>query len=97
MSFLKEIEKEWKEHRENHSDDYEWFECNNTDVEVNFNYAIGSEIVETDGTSIIFKTKKEAEEYGKKERAKYSGCSVCNRFQRLIIKYKKLIKNGGEK
>jgi len=89
MDFVKEIEKEWNEHKKKHSKDYEWFECNKTSAEYNFNYSIGCEIIDNKGKSTILKTKEEAEEYSKKEIKKFGECSICDRFQRLIIKAKK--------
>ena len=82
------ILKEWKEHKENCSEDYEWFECGQTDTDANFNYAVGCEITTTYASggekTIVLKTKKEADAYSKKEKKKFGGCSVCDRFERLL-------------
>jgi len=80
----KAILKEWKEHKENCSEDYEWFECGQTDTDANWNYSVGCEICEEGKKTIVLKTKKEADDYSKKEKEKFGGCSVCDRFERLL-------------
>jgi len=86
---LKEkIKKEWKEHKENWSKDGEWFECNNVETDAYNNYSVGASITTTyaDGRekTIILKTKKEADAYSEKQKKKFGGCSVCDRFESLL-------------
>jgi len=92
--YKRQILKEWKDHKENYDKNGEWFECNQTDTDANFNYAVGCEITTTYAKggekTLVLKTKKEADAYSKKEKKKYGGCSVCDRFERLL-------KQAGEK
>jgi len=85
---IEKIKKEWELHKNNHSKDWEWFECNATETDANCNYSVGASITTTyaDGRkkTIILKTKKEADKYSEKEKRKWGGCSVCNRFKRLL-------------
>ena len=100
---LKEkIKKEWKEHKENWSKDGEWFECNNVETDAYNNYSVGASITTTyaDGRekTIILKTKKEADAYSKKQKKKFWGCSVCDRFESLLSwAEKEAKKQAGEK
>ena len=91
----KAILKEWKEHKENCSEDYEWFECGQTDTDANWNYSVGCEITTTFAKggekTIVLKTKKEADAYSKKQKERFGGCSVCDRFERLL-KQAKVVK-----
>jgi len=100
---LKEkIKKEWKEHKENWSKDGEWFECNNVETDAYNNYSVGASITTTyaDGRekTIILKTKKEADAYSEKQKKKFWGCSVCDRFESLLSwAEKEAKKQAGEK
>ena len=96
------ILKEWKEHKNNYDKSGEWFECDQTETNVYTNYAVGASITTTYSNggekTIILKTKKQADAYSKKQKEKYGGCVVCNRFQRLLSQAKKEAeKQGGEK
>ena len=96
---VEKIKKEWEAHRNNYSKDGEWFECNAVETEAYNNYQVGAKITTTyaDGRekTLILKTKKEAEEYSKKQNKKWGGCSVCNRFKRLLSWAEK--QGGGKK
>ena len=87
MSIEKLIKSEWKNHKINHSKDFEWFECSLSEANAYGNYAVGCRITTTmpngKEKTIVLKTKKEAREYGEKEKASYD-CSVCKRFKRII-------------
>ena len=82
------IKKEWKEHKENWDESGKWFECSNVENDVYNNYAVGASITTTCSNgqekTIILKTKKETDEYTRKMKKKYAGCSVCDRFRTLL-------------
>ena len=86
--FLKVLKKEWKAHRENITKSEMWFECTNTENEGMNNYAVGTTIHTTfsngEEKTIVLSTKKQAEEYSKKEKASYGKCIICSRFERLL-------------
>jgi len=93
------ILKEWQDHKNNYDNKSgEWFECEATETETYCNYAVGASITTTYANgrekTIILKTKKEAEAYSEKEKKRFGGCVVCDRFERLL---KRARNQGGEK
>jgi len=88
MSLEKAILKEWKEHKNNFDKHGDWFECDIIEGIAMCNYSVGCSITSTKNgkeKTIVLKTKKQAEKYGKKERKKYySHCDICKRFGRLL-------------
>ena len=82
------ILKEWEAHKENYDENGEWFECNIVETDAYCNYGVGAKIITTYAgggeKTVVLKTKKEADDYSKKEKEKFGGCSVCDRFERLL-------------
>ncbi len=87
------ILKEWIAHKNNFDKSGEWFECNQTETNACCNYSVGVSITTcyADGREQIhiLKTKEEAEDYSKKEKEKFGGCGICDRFKRLLSEAKK--------